>query len=142
MRCFVIASVLFTAAVAVFANPVVERQNPPSIAVILAGLNLTLTPLANHMGDLALTLNNTPSNATVDGELWNVTTQINTIVISAANNMTLLLKQSANVTMASVNGTTILTASDIANLFAHVFNVRSSNLTTTWPFKNSLDYHE
>lgn len=49
MRFFTIASVLFTTVVSVFASPVIERQAPQSVAVILTDLSSTVTPLANQL---------------------------------------------------------------------------------------------
>lgn len=49
MRFFAIASVVFATAIGVFANPVVERQAPQSVAVVLTTLSNNVTPLANQL---------------------------------------------------------------------------------------------
>ncbi|KAH0828552.1 hypothetical protein J3R83DRAFT_2818 [Lanmaoa asiatica] len=116
MRFFTIASVLFTAAVSVLASPVVERQTPQSAAVVLTDLSNTVTPLANQL------LYATPENAT-QATLTPIIGDISTAVTSAVSSLNLLVGQPTNVIMASVDGTTVLGASDIATLLSVVVNL-------------------
>ncbi|KAG8221640.1 hypothetical protein J3R82DRAFT_1919 [Butyriboletus roseoflavus] len=116
MRFFAIASVLFTAAVAVFASPVVERQAPQSVAVVLSGLSDTVTPLANQL------LYANAQNATQE-TLTPIIGDISTALTGAVSSLNLLVGQPTEVIMASVDGTTILAASDIATLLSVIVNL-------------------
>lgn len=49
MRAFSVLSVVFAAALSVVATPLVERQTPASVAVVLTELTTTVTPLANQL---------------------------------------------------------------------------------------------
>ena len=123
MRFLAVASVLFTAAVTVFASPVVERQPTQSIAVILANLKTTITPpldsirelrarsrfywLSDHGAGHANARNATPEF------LSPVICEITTALKNAGDNMTSLSGVHAHVVMASVDGTTTLAEADI-----------------------------
>ncbi|KAN0082748.1 hypothetical protein V8E55_008543 [Tylopilus felleus] len=100
-----------------FASPVVQRQAPQSVAVVLTDLTNTVTPLANQL------LYATSENAT-QATLTPIIGDINTAVTGAVSNLNLLVGQPIDVILASVDGTTVLAASDIAALLATVVNVR------------------
>ncbi|KAG9313682.1 hypothetical protein JVU11DRAFT_6028 [Chiua virens] len=116
MRFFAVASVLLTAAVSVFASPVVERQTPQSAAVVLTSLTNTVTPLANRL------LYATTANAT-QATLTPIIGDISTAVTGAVTSLNLLVGQPVDIILASVDGTTILAASDIATLLSVVVNL-------------------
>ncbi|KAF8549524.1 hypothetical protein OG21DRAFT_1555082 [Imleria badia] len=116
MRFFAITSVLFTAAVGVFAGPVVERQALQSVAVVLTDLTSTVTPLANQL------LYATADNATQE-ILTPIIGDISTAVTGAVSSLNLLVGLPVDVILASVDGTTILAASDIATILATVVNL-------------------
>ncbi|KAF8133016.1 hypothetical protein EV363DRAFT_83932 [Boletus edulis] len=116
MRFFAVASVVFAATLGVFASPVVERQAPQSVAVVLTDLTNTVTPLANQL------LYANSGNAT-QAILTPIIGDISTAVTVAVSSMNLLVGQPTEVILASVDGTTILTASEISVLLAVVVNL-------------------
>ncbi|KAF9220343.1 hypothetical protein BS17DRAFT_787621 [Gyrodon lividus] len=116
MRAFAIASVIFTAALGVFASPVIERQTPASVAVVFAGLSNTVTPLANQL------LYATPQNATQE-ILTPIISSIGTAVTGAVSDLTLLVGLPLEVILASVDGLTILAVADVASIVAELVNL-------------------
>ncbi|KAF8121797.1 hypothetical protein EV363DRAFT_1184196 [Boletus edulis] len=116
MRFFAVASLVFAATLGVFASPVVERQAPQSVAVVLTDLTNTVTPLANQL------LYANSGNATQE-ILTPIIGDISTAVTVAVSSMNLLVGQPTEVILASVDGTTILTASEISVLLAVVINL-------------------
>lgn len=126
MRFFAIASVFFTAVVVVFASPIVECQNLSSIPAILIDFETTTGPIVSQFSELRTRsrfYRLGDDGAGYHAEAANATTTILNPLIddysmamnSAQNSLNSLAGQPMNVVMASVNGTTILTASDIEN---------------------------